>query len=259
MLDADAAIDEAVTLKRSATSAVVEIDVSVEGRTKRAVLKRANATRWTDPLAAFFRPPPALHAYLVGCALRLRGIPTPRPLAVWHRRKWGLTGDGYLLLDKVPDAVDLGRFASMADEPGMRRRVRDVAERLGRLVARLHEWNFSHRDLKAPNVLVSPMAWSMGPRGLVESERDGRDHLWLIDLAGVRKHGRLNDERKARDLARLNASFLCRPGVTRSLRLRLLLAYLGMRRPDWKGWWRRIAARTARKAERNRRLGRVLG
>lgn len=257
MRDTDAIIDSpaAVTLKRSASSAIVEVEANVDGQPRQVILKRVSATRRTDALAAFFRPPPAMHAYLMGCALRLRGIPTARPVAVWHRKKWGLLGDGYLLNEKIPDAVDLGRFVSEAD----RRRKRDVALQVGRLIARLHGWNLSHRDLKAPNVLVSPLGWTMGPRGLAETERDGCDHVWLIDLAGVRKHSNLGEERRARDLARLNASFLARPGVTRSLRLRLLLAYLGNDGGAWKAWWRRIASLTALKAERNRRNGRVLG
>jgi hypothetical protein len=158
-------------------------------------------------------------------------------------------------MEEVPDAVDLGRFAMTAD----RRRLRDVAEQLGRLAARLHEWDFSHRDLKAANVLVSPTASTMGPRGLIETGMDGRDHVWLVDLAGVRKRRRLSDGRRMLDLARLAASFLSRPGVTRSLRLRLLLAYLGPEREAWKRCWRRIASLTAAKAERNRSRGRVLG
>jgi tRNA A-37 threonylcarbamoyl transferase component Bud32 len=248
------------TLKRSASSAVVETTADVDGQAKTVILKRVNATRWTDPLAALFRPPPALHAYLMGCALRLRGIPTARPLAVWHRKRWGLFTDGYLIQEKIPGSVYLGGFVNrMAVDPLGAHRLRDVAAQVGRLVARLHAWNFSHRDLKSPNVLVSPMAYSMGQRGLCEAGEDGGDHVWLVDLAGVRRMRRLDDWRKARDLARLNASFVNQPGASRSLRLRLLLAYLGRDGGKWKVWWRRIEAMTESKVELNRSRGRVLG
>ena len=40
--------------------------------------------------------------------LRDRWLPTPRPLAMFHRlRAGGLPAEGYLLTEKVPDAVGL--------------------------------------------------------------------------------------------------------------------------------------------------------
>ena len=61
-----------------------------------------------------------------------------------------------------------------------------------------------------------------------------------------------------RNLARLSASFLATPAVTRTVRLRFLLGYLGRDRASWKTWWKEVAAATRAKVERNRRLGRPL-
>lgn len=259
--DPDAAIASSPTLKRSASSAVVEVAVPVGGAAHPAVLKRVSATAWTDPLAALFRAPAALHAYRMAHALRLRGLPTPRALAVWHRRRFGLPADGYLLLERVPDALDVGRFVESleGDPAGARERLRKVSDQLARLIARMHGWNLSHRDLKSANVLVSPLGWVMGYRGLCEAEVGGGDHVWFVDLAGVRQMRRLGEERKARDLARLNVSFLGERAISRGARLRFLLAYLGRQAKDWRRWWRRIEGQTAAKVERNRRNDRVLG
>jgi tRNA A-37 threonylcarbamoyl transferase component Bud32 len=278
LANADELIDSSETLKRSDSSAVVALPVPVDGRPRQGILKRVDARSCTDPLAALFRPPPALHGYRMGHALRLRGLPTPRPLAVWHRTRWGMCGNGYLLMERVPDAVNLVRFVesmtSRRDTPvspeesetgvsrlpkSGRARLANVIGQLGRLVARLHGWNLSHRDLKAANVLVSLRGWTMGPRGLCEKGEDGDDHVWFVDLAGVRQHRRLSDDRKARDLARLNASFLDGRRITRTDRLRFLLAYLGRDCQSWKVWWSRVSRATAEKAERNRRNGRPLG
>jgi hypothetical protein len=245
-------------LKRSASSAVVALDL--DGRA--VIAKRHAVIAWGDFLAGLLRRPPALRAYVMGHALRLRGLPTPRPLAVWHRTRWGLPAEGYLLVERVPDALELNDFVErLAGGPVQeaRRRLRALLEQLARLLRALHSWNLSHRDLKAANILVSPQAWTMGPRGLVEAPPDGIDHAWFVDLVGVRKHSRLGQGRKVQNLARLNASFLDRPLVTRTARLRFLLAYLGADRAIWKSWWRLVEAATRAKVERNRRRGRPLG
>jgi tRNA A-37 threonylcarbamoyl transferase component Bud32 len=244
-------------LKRSVSSLVLE--TSLAGRT--VVCKRHEMTRPGGPLAALFRPPPALRSYLLGHALRLRGLPTPRPLAVWHRCRLGLPAQGYLLQEKVPDAVELNVFveqlARLPRGEG-RRRLRELVEQVARLVRSLHGWKLSHRDLKAANLLVSPQGWFMGPRGVCESAADGGDHVWFVDLVGARKHRWLGRARKAQNLARLNASFISQPAITRTTRLRFLLTYLAGERASWKKWWRRVEAATRAKIERNRRRGRAL-
>ncbi len=240
-------------LKRSASSVVVELP---GGR----ILKRVPA----EPLASLFRTPPALRSYRLGHAFLLRGLPTPRPVAVWHRRRFGLCQEGYLLVEKVPDALHLRGFVEMlAGKPTAERNARlwTVLDELGRLVRRLHEWRYSHRDLKAANLLVSPIGAVMSSRGLREVARGG-DHVWLIDLVGVRRLGKVGRSRRVRDLARLHMSFLDHPALTRTDRLRLLRAYLPWclhGGASWKGWWTDIDREGRAKAARNRARGRVVG
>lgn len=253
---ADEVIEAGRVLKRSASSAVVE--TTWGGR--EVVLKRVNATRWADPVAGLFRPAPALHAWMMGHALCLRGLPTPRPLAVWHRRFWGMPGTGYLLMQKVPDARNLLEHARQI--AGDWARLRELAFTVGRQLRKLHGWGLSHRDLKAANVLVSPQGAAMGQRRLALAPPDGRDHVWLCDLAGVSHRPGASEARRARDLARLNVSFLAEPAVSRTLKMRVLRAYLNEALGGWVGWkrwWRRIAAESEAKAECNRRSGRALG
>ena len=76
-----------IVLKDSPSSTVIEFDLPVGGVRRRVIYKRFAVTRWTDPWAALFRPAPALRSYVMGHGMRLRGLPTPRPLAVWHRTR----------------------------------------------------------------------------------------------------------------------------------------------------------------------------
>jgi tRNA A-37 threonylcarbamoyl transferase component Bud32 len=256
-------------LKRSQSSAVAEVLLAGPKGPRRVICKRFDRRRALDPLAALVRPTQALRSYVMGHALRLRCLPTPRPLAVWHRRRGGLPCEGYLLTERVPDAVDLRAFLDRLGRAGAaerRSRLRRLIDQLARLVGRLHERHLSHRDLKAANLLVSPAPAVVTGRGIAPLPPEApagpaADQVWFIDLVGVRRLRKVRRRRRVLDLARLHASFHDDPGLTRSDRLRFLRVYLrwGLRgRHGWKRWWGQVAQATQAKVERHRREGRPL-
>lgn len=218
----------AKVLKDSRTSTVAELVLPLADGPRAVVLKRVNVRHWSEPVKNLFRPSAVWRSWVNGHALRDRLLPTPRPLAAVHVRRRGLPAEGYLLVEKVSDPVDLTAPPPLA---------------LARLVRQMHDRGVSHRDLKAANVLL-----------------EGGTMPTLIDLVGVRVGRPVPFRQRAKELARLNASFLHSP-VTRSDRLRFLRTYLAAGErlaPDWKGWWRAIARATAAKVAKNRRSGRVL-
>src|SRR5262249_62098556 len=73
---------DVVVLKQSPSSAVVVLEIPGPDGPRRVVWKRFSVTSRSDPWAALFRRTPALRSYVMGHGLRLRGLPTPRPLAV---------------------------------------------------------------------------------------------------------------------------------------------------------------------------------
>jgi hypothetical protein len=247
---------------------VIELDLVMQGVPRRLVYKRFRVTAWSDPLAALVRRPPALHSWVLGHGLGERGLPTPRPLAVLHRRRRGLPGEGYLLTEKVPAAVDLLRYAAdLQRRPAgeRRRELREALDRLARLVRALHRRRLSHRDLKAANVLVQTSGVEGQPAGpplsLFSLPSDSFEGLWLIDLVGVRRLGKLSKRRRVQNLARLHASFYRNSAVSRADKLRFLRTYLqwGLHgKAGWKAWWRAVARATEAKLARNRRNGRPL-
>jgi tRNA A-37 threonylcarbamoyl transferase component Bud32 len=232
---------DAKLLKDSRSSTVAELTVPTPTGPRRAVYKRFRVTTRFEPLKNLLRPSPALRSWRTGHGLLARYLPTPRPLAVFHRRKAGLSYEGYILVEKVESARDLySHLDRVADRPAFL----DVLGRVARLARDLHRRQLSHRDLKAANVLVGP---------------DGG--VWLIDLVGVRASAELGKPRRVQNLARLNASFLADPRVSRTDRLRFLLAYLdeGLHgRGGWKRWWRKVAKATQIKQARNARRDRPL-
>jgi tRNA A-37 threonylcarbamoyl transferase component Bud32 len=254
---------DVVVLKDSPSSTVIEFDLPVGGVTRRVIYKRFAVTRWTDPWAALFRPAPALRSYVMGHGMRLRGLPTPRPLAVWHRTRFGLLYQGYLLTEKAQNAVELPDYVAGLDRLARAKRqagLRDLIEQAARLLAFLHERRLSHRDLKGANLLVNAVPWFVSSRGAVErSETSRRPQIWFIDLVGVRRHDQLTETRRAQNLARLYASFHGRGLITRTDSVRFLCVYLGFGAAEWKKWFHAVAQAFQAKVRRNLRNGRPLG
>lgn len=249
--DPDAAFARpgAKVLKRCETSTVAEIELPTPNGPRAVVLKRVNVRSIFDPLKNLFRSSAVRRSWLLGHGLCERWLPTPRPLAMFHRVRAGLLpAEGYLLTEKVPDAVGLSEAVRDCRDSAA---LRAWAERLARVVRAMHDRGVSHRDLKAPNVMLRGAATDPATAAPV-----------LIDLVGVRASSRsVPFATRTKELARLNASFLAVPHVTRGERLRFLRAYLGAgeRQTDWKSWWKAVSAATAAKVAKNARSGRALG
>lgn len=144
-----------------------------------------------------------------------------------HRIRHGCPAEGYLLTELVPAPRELAPAAAIP---------------LARVLRSMHDRGVSHRDLKAANILLE--------NGIDPS---------LIDLVGVRLGSSVKFPQRAKELARINASFLTM--ISHAARLRFLLAYLNAgecRFADWKAWWRAIRSATEAKLAKNRRSGRPL-
>jgi hypothetical protein len=261
----------AILLKKGRSATVAEVSVMVRGQPRQAILKRFNVTGWRDPLASVARMQPAIRSWVQGHGFRERGLPTARPLAVWHRRRFGLLWEGYLLTEKVEQARELNQVVNdLAGLPVKPRQtqIRALIAETAALIRELHLRLYSHRDLKAANILVvrepgrqhEPLPESFST--LAGFVRLINPRLVFIDLVGVEGPGRLGFARKAQNLARLHVSFCQCPLLTRSDKLRFLRAYMQWNlkgKTGWKRWWQAIAKATRAKIDRNRKTGRVLG
>jgi hypothetical protein len=215
-------------------------------------------------LANLFRRSPCLRSWQHGHAFLNCLLPTPRPVAVWHRHRFGLPREGYLLTEKIAHAEDLHQFQRRLHTlpmPAHIVQLREVLDELGRQVRRLHERGWAHRDLKATNILIQSRAEgeSTQPLPLSSAERGGR--IWFIDLVGAWRPWRLRKGRRQKDLSRLNASFHTSVHLSRTDRLRFLRAYMNWNlhgKDGWKTWWQAIAQYTADKIRQNQTRGRPL-
>lgn len=184
-------IDQPVKLSHS--SVVVKSTLEVAGQTVEVAYKRSRAKSIARMIGHGLVPRRRLQGWLLGHALAVRGIRTPRPLALIRRH--GLIPETYLATEWIAGGLDLHSFVwKLESRPPAERveRVEQLAECLGRLIGRMHVWNVSHRDLKANNLMIVEQVDTL--------------EAWLVDLDGVRILSRLTDDRRARDLARLIAS-----------------------------------------------------
>ena len=219
--------------KNSRTSTVAVLTMPSSRGATPVVLKRVNVRSRIEPLKNLLRSSQVLRSWINGHSLRDRCLPTPRPLAVFHRYRRGLPAEGYLLTELVPDPTPLARG------------IKPVATRLARLLRSMHDRGVSHRDLKSANVILA-----------------GGAEPILIDLVGVRTRLQPSDQQRAKELARLNASFLDNTEITSTDRLRFLHSYLAAgtgSQEGWKSWWKMVSRATAAKVAKNRRNGRTLG
>jgi len=207
-----------------------------EHRGQKYIAKRFRRNRFINGIKNRLRHSPALRSWIFGQSLRDRGLPTARPLAVLQRYRDGLPREGYLIFEHIADAVELPDAVAQASWVERKQ----LIDSIGRLLRHVHERGVSHRDLKAPNILIAA------------------GQPVLIDLVGVRLGLRVSFSERVRNLARLNASFVNSNFVSRTDRLRFLRVYLLWSSRDWKLVWRAIAAETLAKVDKNRRSGRVL-
>jgi len=220
-----------------------ELDVYVK-RTR-----RKRAVRWLTDL---FRRSRALRAFRLGHQLLARHIHAALPLAALEKRRGRFLLDAILITEAVDSSLHLNKFLNrhLGDGPNgdplaprhRRRLAKQVLWQLGRLIRRLHQAGFAHRDLKASNLLVRWDGSVRRPPAVI-----------MVDLDGLRRVHYVSARQQFRGLMRLNVSLLECPVVNHAGRLRMLLGYLrrvGSGRIDFKPYWRVLERWSSKKIRR---------
>lgn len=185
------------------------------------ILRRLNYGKLIHRLRDCFRPSRAMRALIASMWLAQAGIRTPRALAAADVRalRWPITA--YLITEEVSGARTLATLVASKQKipPG-------IAE----MIAHLHSSGFSHRDLKWTNILFDEL---LSP--------------WLIDLDGVRRLGRVPNERAREDLWTLARCFASHPVILKWSGGRFLYRYCALRNLPFKPWAAALILRIGRR------------
>ncbi len=233
-------------LKDSHTATICKASLPVRPQPPPVIAKRPLARTVGKRLLKLFTPSRSMRAWRTAYMLLNRDLPVAQPLAVVERYLLGFIKiDSVGLTDFVKDASDLETFltrnvAQLA--PMQQRRVKNaLLEAVVILLRAFGERGFVHRDLKAPNLLVS---WA--------PPYSGDPALTFIDMEGIRHVHSPSDAQRWRAVARLCTSLMHCPAVTRTDRLRFLKRYLtapGRSPANWKTMWRALEQDVAQKTQ----------
>jgi len=171
------------------------------------------------------------------------GIPVPRGVATGRKRIMGTEIVSFTLTEEIPradplDAVVRERFRERRS-PAEREEWRSLLQKTAGLARKLHLLGMNHRDFYLNHLFL-----------------DDRGVLYLLDLQRLQRRERVPERYRVKDLAQLNYSALGCRNISRSDRLRFLLAYLGRDDLDGSGrvLARRIAAKTRRITRHDQKL-----
>ena len=115
--------------------------------------------RWRGPLHAckgLLRPTQGVRALTNGRRLVEMGIGAPLPLALVTRTICGLVHGEWVIMEAIPDAVELDRFVIRRIDSGMEYcQRRELIRMFARFLSDIHAKGIFHADLKTCNIMVS--------------------------------------------------------------------------------------------------------
>lgn len=140
--------------------------------------------------AGMVRRSRALKSWTSANGLIVRGLLTPRPLAMVEKRFGPLLRESYYICDWLEDAPELNTF--VLEHTWQQDHKGHFIRCLAHTLARMHARGVYHGDLKSNNILVRAHAGSW--------------EFYFVDLDRVSFSRPLTFERRANNLAQINAS-----------------------------------------------------
>jgi tRNA A-37 threonylcarbamoyl transferase component Bud32 len=188
-------------------SSEVTISILENGGNKLCV-KNYRPLRFWDGFKEHFRRSKGLKAWVGGNGLRVRGIPSLKPLGLMERKDWSGLKQSSFLMEVSDGDQELDRYilTNLQDFKKRRRFVKAFAQ----WFSHYHQMGLYHKDMKTCNILVSPNgeAWN----------------FHLLDLEDVRLDEKVEEKQVFRSFLQLNTSIP--KMVTTTDRFRFLRAYL---------------------------------
>jgi tRNA A-37 threonylcarbamoyl transferase component Bud32 len=202
-------------------------------------LKRYNVKGVFDVIKNIFRPSHGKKSWLASNILKIRGILTPEPILFMERKKSFIVFESYFVTEPLFNAKPLDLYMESSFKLMSKKDKLQFIKEVARQVKQLHDCGIMHCDLKATNILV---------------DAGDKINIYFIDLDAIKVSDSLLSAQRAKDLARLNCSFLDTSFLSRSYRLYFLKSYLGrVNRKALKKYWGSVMLFTERKLKKSKR------
>src|SRR5262249_11480809 len=137
-----AGVDQPIKLSHS--SVVVKSVLNVGGEQVEVAYKRSRAKNLARRIGHALVPGRAFRGWQMGHALAIRGIATPRPIALVQRGSLLRGRETFLATEWIAGGLDLHAFIWKLEERSVddrNRAAHQLAAALGRLLGRMHAWN----------------------------------------------------------------------------------------------------------------------
>jgi serine/threonine protein kinase len=168
-----------------------EVAVSILGDAKRRVsVKHYRPVNFLDHFKECFRRSKGLKAWIAGNSLRVRGIPSLKPLALVEKRTWLGLEDSFFLMEASEAHQQLDRYIlkGFKDLQGKRLFMKTFAQWL----SYLHRMDIYHKDMKSSNILAS--------------EKEGTWDFYLLDLEDLLLNEKVDEVKLFKTFLQLNTS-----------------------------------------------------
>jgi hypothetical protein len=188
-----------------------EINISIlrDGENNLCVKQFRYPHIW-DRIKEQFRRPKGLKAWIAANGLRVRGIPSLRPLALVEERSWSGLKGSYFLSEAFEKDEELDRYILKGFSQHREKRL--FIKTFAQWLSNFHKMKLYHQDMKTCNILVS--------------KTKGGWNFLLLDLEDVRLNKRVDERRLLKNFLQLNTST---PRImTRMDRLRFFREYTGL-------------------------------
>jgi tRNA A-37 threonylcarbamoyl transferase component Bud32 len=138
----------------------------------------------------YFRRSKGLKSWLAANGMRVRGLPSLKPLAFVERRNWLGVREGFLFMEALIEDQEMDRYI-LKEFNGLEKK-RLFIRSFTRWLNHLHQMGLYHKDMKTCNILVS------------ERERTWEFHL--LDFEDLLMEEKVNPKRLFRNFLQLNTS-----------------------------------------------------
>jgi len=198
-------LEEPSGLVKSSTELTISILDNGKGRVS---VKNHRPCAFWDSFREHFRRSRGMRAWIGGNGLKVRGVPSLRPLALMENRDWSGLRESSFLMEVSEAYRELDRYIlqTLGDFKEKRRFIKAFSIWL----SQYHKKNLYHRDMKACNILVSKVRDTWG--------------FYLLDLEDVRLDKKVSGRKLFKTFLQLNTS--TPKMVTTTDRLRFFGEYL---------------------------------